>query len=115
MCKTASGGSAANGVVLVVLFLATIPVALALLRWLPRTRSVWVATAMALGAMLAAAVVQLLLIPGVLDFDVQVLLLVAAFLRVYAWVFVVSSTGHCFDTLPRSVTRSVCFWASHSQ
>jgi hypothetical protein len=70
MCKTASGGSAANGVVLVVLFLATIPVALALLRWLPRTRSVWVATAMALGAMLAVAVVQLLLIPGVLDFDV---------------------------------------------
>jgi hypothetical protein len=45
---------------------------------------------MALGAMLAVAVVQPLLIPGVLDFDVQVLLLVAAFLRVYAWVFVVS-------------------------
>jgi glycopeptide antibiotics resistance protein len=95
----------ANDAVLVVQFLAMIPVALALPRWLPRIRSVWVATAMALGAMVAVAVLQLLLIAGVLDFDVQVLLVVAAFLFVYAWVFVVSSIGHRYDALPRSVTR----------
>jgi hypothetical protein len=92
MCTTALGGSAQ-------------PIALALPHWLPRTRSVWVATAMALGAMVAVAVLQLLLIAGVLDFDVQVLLVVAAFLFVYAWVFVVSSIGHRYDALPRSVTR----------
>jgi glycopeptide antibiotics resistance protein len=95
----------ANDAVLVVQFLAMIPVALALPRWLPHTRSVRVATAMALGAMLAVAVLQLLLIAGVLDFDVQVVLVVAAFLLVYAWVFVVSSTGHRYDALPRVVTR----------
>jgi glycopeptide antibiotics resistance protein len=95
----------ANDAVLVVQFLAMIPVALALPRWLPRIRSVRVATAMALGAMLAAAVLQLLLIAGVLDFDVQVFLVVAAFLLVYVWVFVVSSVGHRSGSLPRSVTR----------
>lgn len=95
----------ANDAVLVVQFLAMIPVAFALRRWLPHTRSVRVATAMALGAMLAVAVLQLLLIAGVLDFDIQVLLVVAAFLLVYAWVFVVSSVGHRSGALPRPVTR----------
>lgn len=95
----------ANDAVLAVQFLAMIPVALALPHWLPRTRSVRVATGMALGAMLAAAVLQPLLIAGVLNFDVQVVLVVAAFVLVYAWVFVVSSIGHRYDALPRSVTR----------
>jgi glycopeptide antibiotics resistance protein len=95
----------ANDAALVVQFLAMIPVALALPRWLPRTRSVRAATAIALGAMLVAAVLQLLLIAGALDFDVQVFLVVAAFLLVYAWVFVVSSVGHRSGSLPRSVTR----------
>ena len=48
---------------------------------------------------------QLLLVVGVLEFDVQVLLVVATFLVVYAWVVTVSSTGHRHGTLPRSVTR----------
>jgi hypothetical protein len=94
-----------NDAVLVVQFLAMIPVALALRRWLPRTRSVRVATAMAVSAMVAVAVLQILLIAGALDFDVQVFLVVAAFLFVYAWVFIVSSIGHRSGTLPRSVTR----------
>jgi hypothetical protein len=95
----------ANDAVLVGQFLAMIPVALALRQWLPRTRSVGVATAMGVGAMLAVAVLQLLLIAGVLDFDVQVLLVVAAFLPVYAWIFLVSSVGHRSGALPRSVSR----------
>ncbi len=40
-----------------------------------------------------------------MDFDVEVVLVVAAFLLVYAWVLVVSSVGHRHGTLPRSVTR----------
>ena len=73
--------------------------------WLPRTRSVRVSTAIAIAAMLAVAILHLLLIAGVLDFDVQVLMAVAAFLPVYAWVFIVSSIGHRHGALSRSVTR----------
>jgi hypothetical protein len=95
----------ANDLVIVVQFLTFIPVALALRRWLPLTQSVRLATAAAVGAMLAVAILQLLLVAGVLEFDVQVMLVVAMFLVVYAWVIAVSSTGHRHGTLPRSVTR----------
>jgi hypothetical protein len=95
----------ANDVVIIVQFLTFIPVALALRRWLPPTRSVQVTTAAAVGAMVAVAVLQLLLVAGVLEFAVQVVLVVAMFLVVYAWVITVSSTGHRHGTLPRSVTR----------
>jgi hypothetical protein len=95
----------ANDLVIVVQFLTFIPVALALRRWLPPARSVRLATAAAIGAMVAVAVLQLLLVAGVLEFDVQVMLVVATFLVVYGWVIVVSSTGHRHGTLPRSVTR----------
>jgi hypothetical protein len=91
--------------VMVVQFLTLIPVALALRRWLPPTRSVRLATAVAVGAMLAVAIFQLLFLTGVLEFDVQVQVVVATFLLVSAWVIVVSSTGHRHGTLPRSVTR----------
>jgi hypothetical protein len=95
----------ANDWVIVVQFLTFIPVALALRGWLPPTRSVRLATAAAVGAMIATAVLQLLLVAGVLEFDVQVLLVVATFLVVYGWVLTASSTGHRYGTLPRSVTR----------
>jgi hypothetical protein len=95
----------ANDWVIVVQFLTMIPVALALRRWLPHTSSVRVATAIAVGAMLAVAALQLLLIAGALDFDLQVLLAVAAFFPVYVWVFIASSLGHRRGILPRSVTR----------
>ena len=95
----------ANDLVIIVQFLTFIPVALALRRWLPPARSVRLATAAAIGAMVAVAVLQLLLVAGVLGFDVQVVLVVATFLVVYGWVIVVSSTGHRHGTLPRSVTR----------
>jgi hypothetical protein len=91
--------------VMVVQFLTLIPVALALHRWLPATRSVQLATAAAIGAMLAIAILQLLLLTGALEFDVQVVLVVATFLVVSTWVLTVSSTGHRRGTLPRPVTR----------
>ena len=43
-------------------------VALALRGWLPPTRSVRLATAAAVGAMVATAILQLLLVAGVLEF-----------------------------------------------
>jgi hypothetical protein len=95
----------ANDIVIVVQFLTFIPVALALRKWLPPTRSMRVATAAAVGAMVVVAVLQLLLVIGVLEFDVQVVPVAATFLVVYAWVIAVSSTGHRHGILPRSVTR----------
>jgi hypothetical protein len=96
---------AANDWVIVVQFLTLIPVALALRSWLPATRAVRLTTVAAVVAMVAIAVLQLLLIGGVLDFDLQVVLIVPMFLVIYAWVLAVSSTGHRHGTLPRPVTR----------
>jgi hypothetical protein len=95
----------ANDVVIIVQFLTFIPVALALRKWLPPTRSMRIATAAAVGAMVVVAILQLLLVAGVLEFDVQVILVLAMFLVLYAWVITVSSTGHRHGALPRSVTR----------
>ncbi len=95
----------ANDVVIAVQFLTFIPVALALRRWLPPTRLIRIATAAAVGGMIVVAILQLLLVAGVLEFDVQVVLVVATFLVIYAWVIAVSSAGHRHGTLPRSVTR----------
>jgi hypothetical protein len=91
--------------VMVVQFLTLIPVALALRSWLPPARSVRLATAAAVGAMLAVAILQLLLVTGPLEFDVQVVLVMAAFLLVSTWVLTVSSTGHRRGTLPQPVSR----------
>ena len=44
--------------------------------------------------MVATAILQLLLVAGVLEFDVQVLLVVPTFLVVYTWILTASSTGH---------------------
>jgi hypothetical protein len=91
--------------VIVVQFLTLIPVALALRGWLLPTRSVRLVTAAAIGAMLAVATVQVLSLTGVLEFDVWVALVMAMFLLISTWVFTVSSSGHRYCTLPRSVTR----------
>jgi hypothetical protein len=104
----------ANDWVIVVQFLTFIPVALTLPRWLPATRAVRLSTALAVLAMVGTAVLQLLLVAGVLDFGVQVGLVVAMFLLVYGWVLTVSSAGHRHGTMPRPVSRfglllGVCF------
>ena len=104
----------ANDLVVVVQFLTFIPVARALRTWLPATRAVRLTTAAAVAAMVGTAVLQLLLVAGVLEFEVQVGLVVTLFLLVYGWVLVVSSAGHRHGTLPRPGTRfglllGVCF------
>jgi hypothetical protein len=95
----------ANDWAIVIQFLTFIPAALALRRRLPATWAVRLTTAAAVVAMVGTAVLQLLLIAEVLDFEVQVGLIVAMFLLIYAWVLTVSSTGHRHGILPRPVTR----------
>jgi hypothetical protein len=95
----------ANDWVIVVQFLTLVPVALAVRRWQPANRAVRLTTTAAVTAMVGIAVLQLLLIADVLDFEIQVGLIVALFLVIYAWVLVVSSTGHRHGILPRPVTR----------
>jgi hypothetical protein len=95
----------ANDWAIVVQFLALIPVALALRSWLPDTRAVRLSTAAAVVAMAGTAILQLLLIVGVLPFEVQAALIVVMFLLVYGWVLAASSTGHRHGALPRPVTR----------
>jgi hypothetical protein len=91
--------------VMVVEFLTLIPVALALRGWLPPTRSLRLATAAAVGAMLAITTLQLLLLTSALEFDLQVVLVMAAFLLVSTWVLTVSSTGHRRGTLRQPISR----------
>lgn len=95
----------ANDAVIMLQFVAFVPVALALPAWLPKVRSVRAATAAAVVGMVFVIVLQLLLILRVLTFDVQVLLVVAAFLPIYGWVLTVSSVGHRSGALPRPLTR----------
>ena len=95
----------ANDWFIVVQFLTLIPVALAVRNGQPANRAVRLTTTAAVIAMVGIAVLQLLLIADVLDFGIQVGLIVALFLVIYAWVLVVSSTGHRHGTLPRPVTR----------
>ena len=95
----------ANDWVIVIQFLTLVPVALALRSRLPATRAVALATAAAVAAMVGTAVLQVLLIAGVLGFDVQVWLVVPLFLVIYGWVLTASSAGHRHGTLPRPLTR----------
>ncbi|HWJ52390.1 MAG TPA: hypothetical protein VNT24_03310 [Propionibacteriaceae bacterium] len=95
----------ANDWLIVVQFLTLVPVALAVRGRLPVTRAVTLATAAAVAAMVGTALLQLLLIAGVLEFDVQVWLIVPLFLVIYGWVLTTSSTGHRHGTLPRPLTR----------
>jgi hypothetical protein len=81
----------------------------------PRHQSVQLATAAAIGAMLAIAILQLLLVIGALKFDIQVVLVMATFLLVSTWVLTVSSTGRRRGTLRRPVTPSGLLLASRSQ
>jgi hypothetical protein len=95
----------ANDWVMVPQFLALVPVALAVGRRLPARRSMVAVTAVGGTAMAATAVAQLLLVTGLLAFDIEVVLVVAAMLLIYLWLIAVSLAGHRSATLPRPVTR----------
>ena len=81
----------------------------------PLHRSGQLATAAAIGAMLAIAIPRLLLVTGALEFDIQVVLVMATFLLVSTWVLAVSSTERRRGTLPRPVTAFGLLRGSSSQ
>lgn len=81
------------------------PVVLALADRLPPARALRGTTVLALVALLAAVVLQALLVAEVLAFETQVGLAVLAFVGLYVWILHASLTGHRTGTLPRPVTR----------
>src|SRR4051794_3180659 len=87
-------------------FLALVPVVLALGRRLPPTRWLRGVTVVGATAMAATVAAQLLLVLGLLRFEVQLGLVVAALLVGYLWLLVISLAGHRTATLPRPVTRA---------
>jgi len=87
-------------------FLALVPVVLALGRRLPRTRRFRGGTLVGAAATAATAAAQLLRVLGLLRFEVQVVLVVAALLAGYLWLLGISLAGHRTATLPRPVTRA---------
>jgi len=80
----------ANDVVIVVQLATFIPVALALKR---------PATALGVAAMAAGVVLQLLLIVGLLSFEVQGPLITLCFLLLFVWTFLASRSFDRFGTL----------------
>jgi hypothetical protein len=80
----------ANDALVVVQFLTLVPVALAVRARLGRLAGL---TAAAVTAMATVAVLQVLLLAGVLDFDLQGWLVTACFPVIFGWLLVLSRFG----------------------
>jgi hypothetical protein len=85
-------------------FLALVPVVTALGRRLPRTSSLRVVTVAGAAAMATTAGAQLLLVLGLVRFEVQIVLVVTALALGYLWLLAISLAGHRTATLPRPLT-----------
>ena len=96
----------ANDWLMVPQFAALLPVAVALGRRLPAGR--WVRALTVAGVAAAAGIVlaQLALVLGLLDFEVQVGVVVAAIVVLHLWLLGASLVGHRTGLLPRPVTRT---------
>jgi hypothetical protein len=102
-----------NDVLGVVQFLALAPVAWALGRRLPATRTVRVATVIAVVAMLAFAVLGVLLVARVLTFEQQIGPLMVTIVAIYGWLLAVNLVAHRTRTLPRAVSSAGVLVAAH--
>lgn len=91
----------ANDVMVVVQFVALVPVAVAVRERLGAARLVGTATAAAVVAMLAVVVLQLSLLAGVLPFDMQAPLVTGCLPVIFAWLLVISRSG----ALPAGLAR----------
>jgi hypothetical protein len=87
-------------------FAALIPVAVAIGRRLPATWWVRALTVVGAAAMAVIVLAQMALVLGLLDFDVQVGVVVGAILALYLWLLGASLVGHRTGLLPRPVTRT---------
>ena len=95
----------ANDAVTVAQFATFVPVAVALRARLPVSRALNVMTSLAVAAMVAYVVLQVLLIADVLAFETQVGYVMVAIVVVVAWILQVSLSAHRTLALPRPVTR----------
>jgi hypothetical protein len=95
----------ANDAVTVAQFAAFVPVAVALRARLPVSRALDATTSLAVAAMAAFVVLQVLLIADVLALETQVGYVVVAIVVVMAWILQVSLSAHRTLALPRPVTR----------
>ena len=95
-----------NDILGAVQFAALAPVVWALGRRLPATRTVRVATVVALVATIAYVVLSVLLVAGALTFEQQIGPVIVMILAVYGWLLTVNLVAHRTRTLPRTVTRT---------
>ena len=95
-----------NDILGAVQFAAFVPVAWALGRRLPATRTVRVATVLAVSAAVGYVVLSVLLITGTWDFRQQIGPLMVTILAIYGWLLAVNLVAHRTRTLPRAVTRT---------
>ena len=95
----------ANDVMVAVQFGLFVPVATGLARCLPRSAAMRVATTVGVTAMAGVVVLQVALVVGVLEFDVQVRLVLPMMSLVFVWLLVLCSTAHRSRLLPRPLTR----------
>jgi len=95
-----------NDILGAVQFAALAPVAWALGRRLPPTRTVRIATAVAVAASVAFVVLSVLLIAGVLTFSQQIGPVIVTIVAIYGWLLVVNLVAHRTRTLPRAITRT---------
>jgi hypothetical protein len=95
----------ANDVAVALQFATFVPVAWALRGRLPATRAVRAGTVAAVIAMVAAAVLQVLLVAGVIPFETQLPFVMVAFVVVFGWLLGADFAAHRSRTLPRPLTR----------
>ena len=95
-----------NDILGAVQFAALAPVAWVLGRRLPATRTVRVATVLAVAATIAFVVLSVLLITGAWEFTQQIGPLMVTIVAIYGWLLAVSMVAHRTRALPRAVTRT---------
>ena len=93
-----------NDILGAVQFAALAPVAWALGRRLPPTRTVRIATVVAVAASVAFVVLSVLLIAGVLTFSQQIGPVIVTIVAIYGWLLAVNLVAHRTRTLPRTVS-----------
>jgi len=87
------------------MLLTLIPVAFAVRGLLPPSRAVTALTLVAALALASMAVLQLAGTQGLLDWGVQMRIVVVLLVPVYGWLITVNSLAHRAEALPRAVTR----------
>ena len=100
-----------NDILGAVQFAALAPVVWALGRRLPATRTVRIATVLALVATLAFVVLSMLLVAGAWEFSQQIGPVIVTIIAIYGWLLAVNLVGHRTRALPRAVTRTGVLFA----